>query len=175
MPVKAKHTLVVYCEDRPGVLNRITSLFRRRGFNLESVTVGRTDQPDIARLTITVDGANTVLEQVEKQLNKLIDVLKVSEIPEEMGLMRELALIKVSTNAGTLPEVKQLADIYKGRIIDISPDSAVVEITGPETKIDSFIQLMRRFGVKEIARSGRVAMSRGSTVIKYSENGREPD
>jgi acetolactate synthase-1/3 small subunit len=156
-----KHTLVALVEDKPGVLNRIASLFRRRGFNIESITVGSTEEAKISRMTIVVDGAATTVEQVRKQLEKVIEVIKVADITLDQMVARELALIKVKATAQTRSEIIQLVDIFRGNIADVSSDSVVIEITGDEDKIGSLIELLKGFGIKEIARTGRLAMVRG--------------
>lgn len=161
MMPKQHHILVAQVQDHPGVLNRVASLFRRRMFNIESLTVGHTDQPGISRMTIVVDGATTDVEQVTKQLYKLIEVIKVSEITHDPAVAHELALIKVSTTAGRRPEVLQLAGVYNANIVDVTPDTVLMEATGPEDKIDSFIQVLRTFGIKELVRTGVVAMIKG--------------
>lgn len=157
-----KHTIVTLMEDRPGVLNRVVSLFRRRNFNIESLAVGHTDLPGISRMTIVVDGSDTLVEQVSKQLYKVIDVLKVSDVTHEKTVARELALIKVSTSNQTRSEVMQIVDIYRAKIVDVAIDSLMIEVTGPEEKIDSLVNLLRGFGIKEMVRTGRVAMMRGA-------------
>lgn len=156
-----KHTLVALVEDKPGVLNRVASLIRRRSFNIESIAVGHSEAPGLSRMTIVVDGATTAVEQVRKQLDKLIDVVKVTEIAEEGIVARELALIKVHTTSSTRSEIMQIVDIFRARIIDVSANSLVIEVTGGEEKINSFYSLVKRFGIKEVARTGRIALSRG--------------
>ena len=156
-----KHTLVALVEDKPGVLNRIASLFRRRGFNIESITVGSTEEAKVSRMTIVVDGATTAVEQVRKQLEKVIEVLKVADITQDQMVARELVLIKVKATAQTRSEIIQLVDIFRGNIADVSSGSVVIEITGDEDKIGSLIKLLKGFGIKEIARTGRLAMVRG--------------
>jgi acetolactate synthase-1/3 small subunit len=156
-----KHTLVALVEDKPGVLNRIASLFRRRGFNIESITVGGTEEAKVSRMTIVVDGATTAVEQVRKQLEKVIEVIKVADITQDQMVARELALVKVKATAQTRSEIIQLVDIFRGNIVDVSSDSVVIEITGDEDKIMSLLDLLKGFGVKEIARTGRLAMVRG--------------
>ena len=160
--VATKHTLVTLVEDRPGVLNRVASLFRRRGFNIESITVGHSEVAGLSRMTIVVDGATTAVEQVGKQLYKIIDVVKVSDITEEDMVTRELALVKVKATASTRSEIIQIVDIFRASIVDVSLDSVMVEVTGDEEKIDSLLQLLKGFGIKEMVRTGRVAMVRGA-------------
>lgn len=156
-----KHTLVALVEDKPGVLNRIASLFRRRGFNIESIAVGGTEDPKVSRMTIVVDGATTAVEQVRKQLEKVIEVIKVSDITQDQMVARELALIKVKAGAQTRSEIIQIVDIFRGNIVDVSSDSLTIEVTGDEEKIKSLLDLLKGFGIKEIARTGRLAMVRG--------------
>ncbi len=161
--VTTKHTLVALVANKPGVLNRIASLFRRRGFNIESIAVGHSELPHISRVTIVVDGATTQVEQVRKQLDKVIDVVKVSDITGDDIVARELALIKVRARSATRSEIIQIVDIFRANIVDVASDSLIIEITGDEDKVDSLLKLLRVFGIKEIARTGRVAMLRGST------------
>ena len=161
MMPKQHHILVATMQDHPGVLNRVSSLFRRRSFNIESLTVGHTDQPGISRMTIVVDGATTDVEQVIKQLYKLIEVTKVSEVTHDPVVAHELALIKVNTSTGHRPEVLQLADVYSARVVDVTPDSVLVEATGTESRIDSLVQVLRQYGIKELVRTGVVAMAKG--------------
>ena len=156
-----QHTLVALLEDEPGALNRVVSLFRARGFNISSMTVGPTETAHLSRLTLVVDADDKMLEQITKQLYKVVEVLKVSDLSEDKVVVRELALIKVSCNAQTRSEIMQLADIYRAKIVDAASDSVIVECTGEEDKVDSLISLLRRFGIKEISRTGRVAMLRG--------------
>ena len=159
--ITTKHTIIALVEDKPGVLNRVSSLFRRRAFNIESIAVGHAELPGYSRMTIVVDGTNTTVEQVYKQLYKVIDVIKVSDITEEDMVARELALIKVKTTMTTRTEVIQIVDIFRANIIDVAPDSLVIEVTGDEDKIDSLIKLLKSYGIKELCRTGRVAMVRG--------------
>ncbi|MBI4304250.1 MAG: acetolactate synthase small subunit [Chloroflexi bacterium] len=157
----AKHTLVALVENKPGVLNRVASLFRRRGFNIESIAVGSSETAGLSRMTIVVDGTNTMVEQVRKQLDKVIDVVRVSDITEEAIVARELALIKVKATPSTRSEIMQIVDIFRANIIDVAPESLTVEVTGDEDKIDSLFNLLRGFGIRELARTGRIAMPRG--------------
>ena len=165
-----KHTLVALVEDRPGVLNRIVSLFSRRAFNIESLTVGHTDQPNLSRMTLVVDGTDHDVEQVVKQLYKVIDVLKVSDVTNEKTIMRELALIKIAATRESRSEIMQIVDIYRAKIVDVASDSVVAEITGPEEKIDSFVGLVRPFGIKELVRTGRVAMVRSAVGVTRTQS-----
>lgn len=156
-----KHTITALVMDRPGVLNRVASLFRKRGFNISSLAVGNSESPGMSRMTFVVEGDSYVVEQVTKQLRKLIDVVKVSDLSEETFVARELALIKVNTNATNRSEIVQFADIYRANIVDVAPDSLIVEVTGDEDKIESLYRLLKPFGVREFMRTGRVAMVRG--------------
>ena len=149
-------------EDKPGVLNKVASLFRRRGFNIESIAVGRIDRPNLSRMTIVVDGDSCKVEQVRKQLDKLIEIIKVSDITDSDVVARELALIKVKATASTRSEIIQIVDIFRANIVDVAPDSLTVEVTGDEDKIDSLFRLLRGFGIKEMARTGRIALTRGA-------------
>jgi acetolactate synthase-1/3 small subunit len=157
-------------ENKPGVLHSVANLFRRRNFNIESITVGATEQPELARITITVTADEKTLDQVVKQLDKLVDVVKVTELDPNSIVTRELALIKVN-----VPSVKDRADIiscvhvFRGRVVDVSPESLMVEITGTPDKIDAFLNLMKTSGVIELARTGITALSRGAKSIKIEE------
>lgn len=157
----AKHTLIALVEDRPGVLNHVASLIRRRSFNIESIAVGHSEQPGLSRMTIVVDGATTAVEQVRKQLDKLIDVVKVTDITHGRIVVRELALIKVNATSANRSEIIQIVDIFRAKIVDVSSDSVLVEVTGDEEKIQSLYSLLKKFGIKELARTGRIALSRG--------------
>jgi acetolactate synthase-1/3 small subunit len=160
----------VLVENKPGVLHGVSNLFRRRNFNIESITVGPSEQSEIARMTITVNGDEKTLEQVVKQLAKLIDVLKVEELEPGHFVMRELALIKVN-----VPTPKERSDIincvevFRGRIIDVSIDSLTVEITGTPDKLDAFLNLMKTNGVIELARTGITALARGAKTVRIDE------
>ena len=157
-----KHALVALVEDKPGVLNRMASLFRRRGFNIESIAVGHSELPHISRMTIIVDGTTTMVEQVRKQLDKVIDVIKVSDVTGEGTIARELALIKVKATSANRSEIMQIVDIFRANIVDVASDSVTVEVTGDEQKVNSLYNLLRGFGIKEIARTGSIAMTRGN-------------
>jgi acetolactate synthase-1/3 small subunit len=161
-----KHTVAVLVENKPGVLTRVAGLFSRRGFNIESLAVGVTENADTSRMTIVVSGDDHVLEQVMKQLNKLIDVIRVSDIPPGDSVNRELALIKVGVDSTTRAEVMQIVDIFRAKIVDVGVKSLIVEVTGDESKISAIEQLLRQFGVKEMVRTGKVAMNRGAKVVQ---------
>jgi len=165
----AKHTLVALVEDKPGVLNRTASLFRRRGFNIESIAVGSSELPHLSRMTIVVDGTTAMVEQVRKQLDKVIDVVKVSDITEGDMVARELALIKVKTTSTTRSEIIQIVDIFRANIVDVAFDSVTIEVTGDKEKINSLFNLLRGFTIKEIARTGCIAMTRGSQGALQTE------
>ena len=160
-----KHTLVALVEDRPGVLNRMASLCRRRGFNIESIAVGHTETPRLSRMTIVVDGTNAMIEQLRKQLDKLVVTMKVSDITSDNIVARELALVKVKANSETRSEIIQIVDIFRADIVDVADDSVTVEVTGDEDKIDSLLSLLRGFGIRELSRTGRIAMTRGSSNL----------
>lgn len=161
-----KHTLAILVENKPGVLTRVAGLFSRRGFNIESLAVGVTENQDTSRITIVVSGDDNILEQVEKQLNKLIDVIRVSDIPAEDSVSRELALIKVGVDSTTRAEVMQIVDIFRAKIVDVGIKSLVVEVTGDESKINAIEQLLRQFGIKEMVRTGKIAMNRGAKIVQ---------
>jgi len=158
-----KHILVALVEDKPGVLNRMVSLFRRRGFNIESIAVGHSEAPHLSRVTIVVNGSTAMVEQVRKQLDKVVDVVKVADITGDNITLRELALIKVRATSATRSEIIEIADIFRASIVDVASDSLTIEITGDEEKLDSMLKLLRGFGIREIARTGRIAMVRGGT------------
>ncbi len=162
-----QRVLSVLVENESGVLTRIAGLFSRRGFNIESLTVGPTENPAYARITITVNASNVAVEQITKQLHKLINVIKITDLTESSFVDRELALIKVSSNTSTRSEIIQIADLFRGRIVDVAEDILIVEVTGDEGKINATVHLLSKFGIKEIARTGRVALSRG---VKLDEH-----
>jgi len=161
-----KHIIAVIVENKSGVLTRIAGLFSRRSFNIDSLSVGATDNPEYSRMTITVEGDRDVLEQVIKQLSKLINVIRVSELDPAESLERELAVIKVSVDRDNRSEIMQIVNIFRARIIDVSQRSMIIEVTGDEEKVEAIIQLLRQFGIKELARTGKVSMIRGARVIK---------
>mgnify|MGYP003724932953 CR=1 FL=1 len=157
----SKHTITALVEDKPGVLNRISSMFRRRGFNIASLAVGRSELPGLSRMTFVVEGNDAIVEQVTKHLHKLIDVIKVSDISDQNIVSRELALIRVSANVQTRSEIMQIVDIFRANIVDVGPESLIIEVTGDEDKVDSLQNLLRSFGVLEVMRTGTIAMDRG--------------
>ena len=156
------NTFVVYVENKPGVLNRVSSLFRRRAFNIESLTVGHTDKPGISRMTLVVDTDEQGAKRAEANLYKLVNVLLVNNITTSAAVMRDLAMIKVAATAETRSHLLQLVQVFRARVVDVAPESLIVEITGTEDKIDSLLEMLRPFGVLEMVRTGRVAMSRGA-------------
>lgn len=158
-----KHTLAVTVENKPGVLTRVTTLFRRRGYNIDSLTVGTTENPGISRMTIVVEGDDKVIEQVSKQLYKLVDVCKVVDVTQERSVDRELVLIKVKADNNVRAEIVQLVDIFRARIVDIGRNSLIVEATGDKGKIDALEESFRPFGIIELVRTGKVAMVRGTS------------
>jgi acetolactate synthase-1/3 small subunit len=157
-----KHTLVAIVMDKPGVLNRVVSLFRRRGFNIDSIAVGHSEVPHLSRVTIIVNGTTATVEQVRKQMDKLIDVVKIFDITSEKSNSRELALVKVKATSATRSDIIEIADIFRANIVDVASESLTIEVTGDEDKIESMLKLLHGFGIKEIARTGRVAMVRGN-------------
>lgn len=157
-----KHTLSVLVENQPGVLARVAGLFSRRGYNIESIAVGATETPGVARMIIVVDSATCHVESIIKNLHKLIEVLKVTDLTEEPMVDRELVLIKVKADATNRAEVLQIAQIFRANIVDVSEHSLVVEVTGDEGKIEGIIDLLRPFGIREIVRTGVIAIARGN-------------
>ncbi|MCX7003812.1 MAG: acetolactate synthase small subunit [bacterium] len=155
-----KHTISVMVRNQSGVLARIAGLFSARGYNIDSLCVAQTHDPEFSCMTIVSEGDEKILEQITKQLNKLIDVLKVNDFREQECIIRELALVKVNSTATTRSEIMQLVDIFRAKIIDVSLKTLTIELTGPEAKIKAMIELLRPFGIKEIVQTGRVAMAR---------------
>ena len=158
-----KHTLSVHVENKPGALTRITSMFARRGFNIESLAVGPTEHQSISRITISVDCDDAALAQIEKQMHKLVNVRRITELPPGESVERELALIKVAAPPAKRSELLALADVFKARIADLGPDAVVFELAGTPEEIDSFEELVRPHGVKELVRTGRVGLRRASS------------
>jgi acetolactate synthase-1/3 small subunit len=158
-------TYIVAVEDKPGVLTRVASLFRRRGYNIESLTVGHTETPGVSRMTIVVDVDAEGAHHVEAHLYKLVNVLRVDNVTHQPNVTRELTLIKVATSSSTRPEIFQLADVFRARIIDVSVDSVVLELTGGGGKLDRLLEVLAPYGVLEMARTGTLAMARGEGGI----------
>jgi acetolactate synthase-1/3 small subunit len=157
-------------ENKPGVLHSVANMFRRRGFNIESITVGHTEQKGLTRMTITVNGDEKTLEQIIKQMNKLIDVVKVSSLEPENIVTRELALVKVNVpDTKTRSDIINCVEVFRGRVVDVSPETLTIEITGTPDKIDAFLNLMKTYGIMELARTGLTALSRGPKSIRIDE------
>ncbi|MBM3925866.1 MAG: acetolactate synthase small subunit [SAR202 cluster bacterium] len=154
-------TIVSLVRDRPGVLTRIASMFRRRNFNIISLAVGQSETKGLSRMTFVVDGDDATIDQVIKQLRKLIDVVSVEPIGDRTMVARELALIRVTATSATRSEITQIAEIFRANVIDVAPDSLIIEVTGDEDKVQSLKSLLESFGVREMIRTGRVAMERG--------------
>jgi acetolactate synthase-1/3 small subunit len=171
-PQAGQHLLVVLVEDHPGVLNRVVSLMRRRSFNIDSITVGHSETPGVSRMTIVVNGAAEEVEQVGKQLYKLLEVLKVIDISDQPCVARELALVKVAAKSQHRAEILQIAQIYGARVLDASPSTLLLEATGTEEKIDALLAMVRGFGIRELVRTGRIAMSRGGGTTQADGAGR---
>ena len=156
-----KHTISVLVENKFGVLARVASLFSAKGYNIESLSVGETTDPDVSRMTIVVPGDEAILEQIIKQLRRLIDVIKVSDLTQKNFVDREMVLIKVKADPALRSEILNVVDIFRGKIVDVSPRNYTIEITGDRGKIDAIITMLTPFGIKDIARTGKVAMLRG--------------
>ena len=160
-----RHTISVLVENKFGVLSRIAGLFSGRGFNIESLSVAESLDPNVSRMTIVTRGDDKVIEQVTKQLNKLVDVIKVIDHTEEKFVDRELALIKINAEPQLREEILRITEIFRGKVVDVSSKTYTVEVTGDEEKVDTFIEMLKPLGIKEIARTGRIAMSRGSKAL----------
>lgn len=169
----AKHILSVLVENHPGVLSRVAGLFSRRGFNIDSLAVGVTEKLDISRITIVVDGDDYTVEQVSKQLNKLIDVIKVKVLQKDDAVRRDLALIKVTAHTSTRSEIAQLVEIFTSKIVDVSKSTITIEISGSPEKVNALLDLVRPFGIKEVVRTGTIALERGNAHIKIKQNNEE--
>jgi acetolactate synthase I/III small subunit len=160
------HRLVAIVADKPGVLNRVSSLMRARNFNIDSLAVSRTDRDGLSRMTISLHGDDVAVEQATKQLYRLIDVLKVQDVTAEPTVEHELALVKVKVGDGNRSDVLKLIELTRGRVLDVSPDAVIAEVTGSEAEIDNFVACVRDFGIKELVRTGAVVMARGSSSIE---------
>lgn len=160
-----EHTITALVQDKPGVLNRITSMFRRRGYNIASLAVGPSEIPDLSRMTFVVQGDVRTIEQVSKNLNKLIDVIKVVDVDDDNSVWRELALVRVRWNTQPLSEIKTIVDIFGAKIVDTAPESLIIEVAGKSNKVDDLVNNLTGFGfqVQEVMRTGVVAMGRGSS------------
>ncbi|HLF04635.1 MAG TPA: acetolactate synthase small subunit [Dehalococcoidia bacterium] len=166
----SQHTITALVQDKPGVLARVSSLFRRRGFNIASLAVGNSEQAGLSRMTFVVNGDQDTVDQVTKQLGKLIDVVSISDLSDQETVARELALIKVETSQATRSEIVQLVHLFRAAIVDVGSRSMVIEITGEEDKINALSNLLRPFGIKEMMRTGRVAMVRGQAEGRVSDH-----
>jgi acetolactate synthase-1/3 small subunit len=164
-----QHTVVAIVEDKPGVLMRVSSLFRRRGFNIESLTVGPTEAPGLSRMTIVVDGESAPVEQIEKQLYKLIDVIKVSDLSQEDIVARELALIKVRCNNVNRHELVDIASVFRADVVDLASNSIILQVVGDEDKINGLVKMCEPYGIRELSRTGRMAMVRGTKTTTVHE------
>lgn len=158
------HTISVLVENQFGVLARVAGLFSARGFNIDSLAVGETDDATVSRITIMTHGDDRVIEQIRKQLDKLIDVIKVQDLTQEERIERELVLVKVSANSGARADLMQIVNTFRGKIVDVNPTSITVEVTGNESKVDAMLELLRPFGVREVVRTGTIAVSRKSEL-----------
>ena len=158
-----KHTLVAWMRDKPGVLNRVSGLLRRRNFNIDSLQVSHSEAPGISRMTFVVDGDERMVDQVVKQLHKIVDVTRIEDISDKPSVLRELALIRVHTTPETRGEIMQFAEVYRAQIVDVALGSMVIQVVGSEEKVDSVIDLLSHFGIEEMVRTGRVAIGRGDS------------
>ena len=165
-------TFVVHVENKPGVLNRVASLFRRRAFNIESLTVGHTDKPGVSRMTISLNADENTAARIEAHLYKLVNVLHVQNVTHTPKVVRDLALVKVSASHETRVGVMQIAQTFRAHVVDVAPDSVIMEVTGTEDKIDSLLEVLRPYGILEMVRTGRVAMGRGSRTAEFEEQPR---
>ncbi len=161
-----RHVLIAIVLDKPGVLNRVSSLMRARNFNIDSLAVSRTDRPDVSRMTITLHGDDVAVEQAAKQLYRLIDVLKVQDVTAEPTVEHELALVKIRAGVNDRAEILRMVELSRGRVVDVTDGAVVAEVTGTETEIDAFVALVRTYGIKELVRTGAVVMARGAGSIE---------
>ena len=159
-----RHVLSALVQNVPGVLSHIAGMLASRGYNIDSLAVGETEDPHLSRMTFVVVGDDAVLDQVRKQLEKIVTVVQVDDIGAEDHVERDLMLLKVSTAAGTRSEIRELTEVFRGRIVDVAPEMVMIEMSGQERKIESFIEMMRPFGIIELVRTGRIAMVRGKVV-----------
>lgn len=168
-----KHTIIAWLEDKPSVLNRVTGLFSRRNFNIESLNVGHSETPGVSRMTFVVRGTDRDLRQVVTQLDKLVNVVHIENVTSEPAVVREMALIKVSTDSQTRGEVMQLVDIYRASVVDVDLSSLIIQVVAPEDRVNSLISLLENFGIEEMVRTGRVAMVRGSAERGHNHSAAE--
>ena len=173
-PKKMRHTFGVHVEDKPGVLNRVASLFRRRAFNIESLTVGHTETDGVSRMTIVVNTDVNGARRIEANLYKLVNVLRVTDLTGQAAVIRDLTLIRVAASHETRTHVMQLVDTFRARVVDVAPDSLIIEATGTEEKVDGLLRVLRPFGVLEMVRTGRVAMARGRQSVATEPTGDAP-
>ncbi len=171
----APHTITALVEDKPGVLARIAGLFSRRGFNISNLSVGHSETPGLSRMTFVVEGDEWVVEQVTKQLYKLIDVVRVTNISDESIVVRELALVKVRSSAASRAEIMQIVDIFRAKTVDVTRESITIEVTGDEEKVNALLRLLHPFGIRETMRTGRIAMTRGSAATGARQTTRGVD
>jgi acetolactate synthase I/III small subunit len=160
-----RHTLSVLVENRPGVLTRVAALFARRGFNIHSLAVGPTEHPEVSRITVVVDVEDLPLEQVTKQLNKLVNVIKIVELDPQVSVQRELLLVKVRADATVRTQVLETVQLFRAKVVDVSPEALTVEATGTEDKLEALLRMLEPYGVREMVQSGRVAIGRGPRSI----------
>lgn len=163
-------TIVAYVEDRPGVLNRVVSLFRRRSYNIDSLTVGRTEREGVSRMTVVMEADDDAARRIEANLYKLVNVLFVDDLTAQPNVTHDLALIKVSASPATRPNVLQLAEVFRGRAVDVGPETVIVEVAGTADKIDGLVEVLRPFGILEMVRTGLVAMRRGNAPREMPAN-----
>ena len=168
-----RHTLIAWLEDKPSVLNRVTGLFSRRNFNIESLNVGHSETPGISRMTFVARGSERDLQQVTTQLDKLINVVHIADVTHEPTVEREMALIKVTATGQTRGEIMQLVDIYRAGVVDVDMTSLIIQVVAPEERVNSLIRLLESFGIEEMVRTGRVAMVRGSSPHGHSHGAKE--
>lgn len=166
-----KHTISVLVENHFGVLAHVAGLFSARGFNIDSLAVGETDEPTVSRMTIVAHGDDRVIEQITKQLNKLIDVIKVQDLSSEENIARELVLVKVHALASTRSDILQIVNTFRAKVVDVNPKSLTIEVTGNEEKVDAMLELLRPFGIKETVRTGTIALARKSELNLKKEKG----
>ena len=167
-----RHVINCLVNNKPGVLARIAGLFSGRGFNIDSLAVGETENRDYSRMTIVVNGDDNILEQIRKQLSKVIDVIKVSDFTGLDFIERDLLLAKVHAPPSKRPEIMQLAEVFRGKVVDVGPRHLTLELSGPENKIEAFLEVVRPYGVKEVSRTGRIAMARGAQTTDESKRKR---
>ena len=169
-PEETEYTLSVLVENKPGVLSRVAGLFTRRNFNIDSLAVGETENPEYSRMTIVVEGNDKTVEQVKKQLNKLIPVIKVSDLTDDNSVDRELAMYKVASDPQTRGEIMQIAESFRANVVDMGTDAVVVEVTGDTGKVEAMEDMLRGFGIKETVRTGRISLARGEKVTDKAGN-----